>query len=520
MTKITSTSITAQVRFLLSENPFCDNTELYRLTRADSDTEKNTVRQAKKRILEQIQNKDVINKLRANLPLNEKEREVPHLFTEFVKNCFPFTTLYKWQFELFKHLEENDMSLVVVARDHGKSILLMMYIQYLIDVKKMDVLLLGWTDRIRQLATFIYTYFLRNDLITREAIVKNTANHFTTKDLVRFDCYGLKEKAILGMHPDIYASKSGLCLVIDDPIDESFEMYRSKERDLENRWASTIANINPNKLIICGTRKFEGDFLHYIQKNYKEKIAVFFRTPYNADGTLLCPERWTFDKLAQKRTEIGEYRFCSEYMGDPQPITGGVWVAKDIDWASELKKYSEYEAVIISVDPAWTTNEDSANTSIEIIFKGREKEKKREYVVFHDISGKFTFDDILRRIETNFTDIRDSFKGVRIIVAIEKNGGGQLLIDIANSRNMEFSPYILEVRHTRAKKERIMALEMPIKNGTIRFMESLKESELIWEILTFPKCKKFDALDALSMGFIELEKMRKRVFHIYRKSIW
>lgn len=443
---------------------------------------------------------------------------MPHLFKKFVEGCFPYTTLYKWQWDLYKHLEKSDMSLIVVARDHGKSVLLTLYIEYLLDSKKMDVLLLGWTDRIRQLAVFIYTYFLRNNLITDEYVVKNTANHFTTKDGVRFDCYGLKEKAILGMHPDIYGSKGGLCLIIDDPIDESFEMYRSKERDLENRWASTIANINPNKTIICGTRKFEDDFLDYIQKGYKDKVKVFFRTPYNEDGTLLCPERWTLEKLAEKRAEIGEYRFSSEYMGDPQPITGGVWIDEDLHWASKLKKWSEYESVCISVDPAWTTNPDSANTSIETIFKGVEKDKKREYIVFHDISGKFTFDNILDRIENLFKDIQEQFKGVKIVVAIETNGGGQILIDIANSRNFEFSPYILEVRHSRAKEERIMALEVPIKNGTIRFMDDLKEKELIWEILTFPKCKLFDALDALSMGFTELEKMRKRHFMIKRRS--
>ncbi len=524
MTKITSTSVTAQVRFLLSENPFCDNEDLYNLTKAISVKEKNTVRQAKKRILDQIQNKDVLNKLRANLPLNEKVRILPSLFTEFVKNCFPYTILYKWQYELFKHLEENDMSLIVVARDHGKSVLLVMYIEYLLDVKKMDVMLLGWTDRRKQLAEFIYVYFLRNNLITTESVVKNTANHFKTKDGNRFDCYGLKDKAILGMHADIYGSKQGLCLIIDDPIDESFEMYPSKERDLENRWESTIANINPNKTIICGTRKFEGDFLDYIQKSYKDKIAIFFRTPINADGSLLCPERWTFEKLAQKRAEIGEYRYSSEYLGNPQPLTGGVWTEDNIHWASEVKKWSEYEAVCIALDPAWTTNKESAFSSIITIFKSKEKEKKREYIVFDEDSGKYNFDDILKRIETAFIDIREVYKNIKVTVAIEENAGGKFLIEIAKARNYEFVPYIIEVHHSRAKQERIMSLEVPIINGTIRFMNSLrkkeKRSELIWEILTFPNCKKLDAIDALAMGFTELEKMRRRTFHIYRKSIW
>ena len=156
-------------------------------------------------------------------------------------------------------------------------------------------------------------------------------------------------------------------------------------------------------------------------------------------------------------------------------------------------------------------------TLIPIVFKGKEKEGRREYIVFHDISGKFRFDGILDRIETNFRDIRDNFSGVNIFIAIEKNGGGQILIDAAINRNYDFAPYILPVQHTRAKEERIMTLEVPIKNHTIKFMEDLKGSELIFEILTFPKCKKFDALDALSMAFTELEKMRKRKFMIRRK---
>lgn len=511
-------NVTSQVRFLLSDNPFITNEELYRLTKAFTKTEKMTVRVAKHRILNKIHNKPALDRLRAKQPLQkEKIRRLPKNFPDFVKQAFPYNTLYKWQYELFQHLEANDMSLVVVARDHGKSVLLAMYIQWLLDVKKMDVLLLGWTDRRKRIAEFVYAYIMRKNLISDDSIVKNTSAHFATKDDVRFDCYGVRDKAVLGMHADVYASKEGLCLIIDDPIDESFENYKSKARDLVDRWESTISNINPDKTVICGTRKYEGDFLEYIKERYGDAVSLFFRTPYNADGTLLCPERWTMEKLAIKRTQIGEYRFSSEYMGDPQPLTGGVWVEEDIEYASKLKKYSEYETVCIAVDPAWTTKPDSDNTSIDIVFKGKEKEGRREYIVFHDISGKFRFDGILDRIETNFRDIRDNFSGVNIFIAIEKNGGGQILIDAAINRNYDFAPYILPVQHTRAKEERIMTLEVPIKNHTIKFMEDLKGSELIFEILTFPKCKKFDALDALSMAFTELEKMRKRKFMIRRK---
>lgn len=504
----------SDVRFLLSDNPLLSNSELYSRLNAETVREKACVRRARCQYNKLTKKTTVLELLKLKLPSKEKAHICNDDFIEFSKNCYPFNSIWNWQYDLYKHLEEHFMSLVICPRDHGKSILLVMYIEYLLDAKKKDVLLLGWTDRVKRMSFFIYSYFVTHKLISDSKLIKNTPNHFMTDDGARFDCYGVRDKAILGMHPD----SNELIMIIDDPMDESFETNPSKERDLEYRWESTIANINPTKIIICGTRKFEGDFLEYIGKQYKETIKVFHKTPVNTDGTLLCPERWTHEKLAKKRAEIGEYRYSAEYLGDPQPLTGGVWTEDDLHWASKLKKYSEYEIIMISVDPAWTTNEDSDYTSIEIIYKGKEIDKKREYIVFDDISGKFTFNSILDRIEHAFNDHSNMYPHVRIIIAIEINGGGKLLVDQAHAKGYNFAPFILEVKNTRNKDERIMVLDVPIKNGTIKLMEDIKKKELYWELLKYPNTKKKDALDALAMGFIELEKMRKRVFMIKRQK--
>jgi predicted phage terminase large subunit-like protein len=499
----------SQVRFLLSENPYYSNNDLYRLTNAISIKEKDAVRKAKSTILSTTKH----YKIRTKTP--QKRPNVNDFFELVSIARPPYKTLYKWQYDLFNVMEDHDLVEIIVPRDHGKSVLLTFYIEYLLDIKKFDVLLLGWSDKVYRMANHVYQYFIMYDKITDEGIIKNTTNHFLTKDNIRFDCYGLREKAILGYHPEEYGEKRGLVIIVDDPIDESFEYYPAKERDIENRWESTIANINPTKLIISGTRKFEGDFLEYIAKRYEGRITIFHRTPYNEDGTLLCPERWTPEKLAIKRQEIGEYRYSSEYMGDPQPLTGGVWIPEDIHYITNIKRWSEYDMCIVSTDPAWTQTEDSDYTAIEVMF--REKATKN-YIVFDDISGKFSFDDILKRMEELYADIKHHFKTIPIIFAIEANGGGQILIDLARSRHLNFQSYILEVKHNRAKEERIMTLEVPIKNGSIQFLNELEESELIREILTFPNCRKYDSIDALSMAFIEIEKLSPRNLIIMRKK--
>ena len=84
-------NVTSQVRFLLSDNPFITNEELYRLTKAFTKTEKMTVRVAKHRILNKIHNKPALDRLRAKQPLQkEKIRRLPKNFPDFVKQAFPY----------------------------------------------------------------------------------------------------------------------------------------------------------------------------------------------------------------------------------------------------------------------------------------------------------------------------------------------------------------------------------------------------------------------------------------------
>ncbi len=230
--------------------------------------------------------------------------------------------LYEWQKECYLHLKEAKYKLIIVSRDHGKSVYLMDDSEYDMAYNNFDVLYLGWTDRRKEVALNICTFFEMHDMIQD----KKSEYHFTLKNGGKFDCYLITSKDTLGMHSfgkqerfdnlspeelkefkELYGSEDQmedgifteeilkeyienrnqnrkLKIVIDDPIDDSFMKELFKEEDLERRFMSTIFNINPDQWIFTGTRKFTGDFFDFIRKTFNTKLVEFKRGPYLKEG--------------------------------------------------------------------------------------------------------------------------------------------------------------------------------------------------------------------------------------------
>jgi len=488
-------------------------------------------------------------------------------FEHFCKYySFPhYDGLYRWQYEWFREVWKWKYSLTLVARDHGKSIGHSNIVQWVMSSQGFDVIYLGWTSRRKQIADFVYNFFLQRD----ELIIDKTSSnyHFKTKYGTTFDTYSVKSKEILGMHEVgamerqiiaenryledfIRSSEKPLLMIIDDAIDNTFRKERHKEEALEEFFSSTIININPDKLMTVGTNKFEGDFYYFIQEFFGDDIYVYKRTPFLAKddprydkeednpSNLLCPERWIcethpdyplylellerkklgidvkFTKyelnlikkkdLTKRKNQIGEYWWSAEYMQDPHPITGEIW--EQVHYEMNFKGTAFYDLLCISIDRATTTNRKSDYTGITVFFRDKEDP---HYLVTNDFTQKIRITDLVVLIDKIYKDFLQEFRRViRIVIVVEKQGGGDDFIALAEDAGYRWAHLIIPVHNTRDKMDRIVDnLGTPIKNAEITFIQSLQSSELVKEILTAPYSSKIDALDALSNGYFECEKL-------------
>jgi len=501
----------------------------------------------------------------------------------------PYYGLYRWQKECYQVVWDNKVSLVVVPRDHGKSVLWGNLSQWAMQYSNYDVLYLGWTDRRKEVAENIYNFFNLWDQIDSSTKV-SSPYHFKTKNGGRFDTYLITSKETLGKHSvgeldrfdkltpeDIKqlgkafttavkakymagrSKERKLLIFIDDPIDESFRKERHKEEKVETKYNSTIANINAEKIINSGTRKFQEDFFYFLDLKYKKKIHKYTRrthlcTPnveeldifkhidftkadpkaprysefmeivlskaidhpcyngflentdpgYIVHGTpaenLLCPERWNEAALHDKREEIGEYWWHAEYEGNPHPITGAVW--DKIHYVSHWEDWTLYDHSFVSVDRATTTNKESSWTGITVFVRDARDGNK---IVLKDLTGAYDFEECLDIVQAQVDWLRDIFARARPHVVVEKQGGGDDFIASAEARKFKFARYIVPFHQTRDKIERIKDyLRLPIKNGDkangVRFLDSQRNTELIHEILEFPYPVRLDAIDSLATG--------------------
>jgi hypothetical protein len=481
---------------------------------------------------------------------------------------------FRWQIDWHKTVWPYPISLTKVPRDHGKSVDLGNTSQWSMSIEDYDVLYLGWTSRRKQIANDVYQFFFQR----KEVVVDKASStfHFKTIYNNKFDTYSVKSKEILGMHEVgtlnrkitdenryledyVRDSDKKLLLIIDDPIDNTFRKERHKEIALEEFYRSTILNINPDKLMVVGTHKFDGDFLHFIEEIHKDEIIVYKKTPFlektdprygkepDNPMNLLCPERWIVEghplylkylklkrdkrkgiiitdpddlkviklkNLTQKRKQAGEYWWHSEYMQNPHPITGEVW--KNVSYTLAFPGTAFFDFIIISIDRATTTNETSDETGITVMFRECEElydevmeQTYHNYLVMADFTQKIDVFDLIPFISKLYKEYMFVYQRTMVIkVVVEKQGGGDDFIALSERQGQRYAHCMIPVHNTRNKITRIKdILYRPISNAQITFDANLNNSKLVNQIEAFPHSAYIDALDSLCNGFMEAEKL-------------
>lgn len=161
-------------------------------------------------------------------------------------------------------------------------------------------------------------------------------------------------------------------IVIDDPQKASLAHSETERRNLEELYASAIANRwrNPANgvLIVVMQRLHVDDFTAFLLRLRKDTVHLNIPAVSPADmtfhlddnevyqfreGELLEPERLSDVVLEELRAAQGEVHFQAQYMQAPVK-TGGCPI--DPAWFRTYTELPKYDYRIISIDPAFTEN--------------------------------------------------------------------------------------------------------------------------------------------------------------------
>ena len=484
---------------------------------------------------------------------------------------YPFYKgVFEFQMEMHNKIYGKPIAMVNVARGHGKSIYLGNSSQWAMSTDDTDILYLGWTKRREEMAENIYKFFdFRGELISDK---KTSQNHFKTIYGTKFDTFSVKSKEVLGMHEVgelereitdanrylenfVRNSSKKLWIIIDDPIDETFDKERHKERSLEERFLSTIKEIQPNYMTIVGTRKFEGDFFDFIEGLYKNDLVIYKQSPYLAEdhqrynkdlinnpSNLLAPERWidvnhpsykkyrqilqaiekkkfTMDQLPLASQKLAKFRdlsqikkyfvnggrefyWHSEYMQNPKPTTGTVF--NHLTYVSAIGSPHDYSHFCINIDRATTVKDRSDETGLTIELKHMDGHR----LVVDDLTGKFDMLDCVLLVDGIYKEYKNTYINAIPVIILEKQGGGDEFERYALRMGFEWHKYIQMVHSRLNKYVRIKDyMFQPIKQGLVRFLSALRYSKCVQQILSFPNSGKIDAFDSLANGDWELRTM-------------
>lgn len=297
-------------------------------------------------------------------------------------------------------------------------------------------------------------------------------------------------------------------VIIDDLVktgDVTSETMRARARQFyEETLVSRINQKEDPRIIAIQQRLHEDDFAAYlIDKGtfhhvnlpaiatMRQALPLYFDREYARErDDVLWPERESRQALETMRTEIGEYAFACQYQQSPIPRSSALVRFDDIPRIGELPDRQNCAPVIISVDPAFTT-EPTSDFTVATIW-GRYQEKW--YLLDRD-RARLDMPDLINRLRM----LRARWSPDRVI--IEADGSGRALAQQLRTDENGTSCYL--VYHTRSlsKEERLINQSARLVSGEFVLPENPPWiEEMRSEFLAFPNGRHDDFVDSVSQA--------------------
>lgn len=298
-------------------------------------------------------------------------------------------------------------------------------------------------------------------------------------------------KSTAGRHPDV--------MILDDVISDRTVQTEDSIRKSLSRFRELQALLEPptpndpvrGTMIVIGTRWHFNDLYSYIIDELPDIYMIMKRSAVE-NGRVIFPQKFNEDVLEQKRAEMGEWVFSSQYMNEPVDSENATFtqgMLKRALFSEPPQKILEnvVSNVFMSVDPAWE-GEDCWG----IVIGAHSQDNVRR--ILHVVRHRGRPDEAIERI----VSLAQTWKPQRI--GFESVGGQEWL-----RRNLQDQlaaasvtvPLIPISHQNKAKDIRILSLVPELQYGRLRIFKGC--NDLVQELLQYPRGKWRDLADATEM---------------------
>lgn len=417
---------------------------------------------------------------------------IPFVFSSSLHNVWVQAAIHR---QLQTFLSTHRRALVELPRDHGKTSQICGRILFELALNpRLRVKIVCSNDAIASERTRFIRDTIETNLRLR-AMFPHLKSHrpwspgaFT---ILRDDGVLGPSVAAIGIGARSTGTRADL-LICDDIVDVRailFQRDRSKVRmDFENNLLNLL---EPDGRFWGLYTPWHSDDLNaHLKKN---KSYALFRKPIDEDLTSIWPEKWPTTALAARRDEIGTAAFARGYRLLPVAEDD---VAIKLEWVKYwYSPAPAFDRIILSIDPAVTTNQNRDATGIVVLGKTKD--------VVYCLSAKayrLKWPDLKPVIDQLHSQWQPD------AICFEANASFLGLKDYLQ-RDPQYGHKIVGI-HAKIKKEtRIHAFSVYVERGLFLLKGNFrinevdsKQKELFIEMTNFPFDDHDDLADAAAMG--------------------
>lgn len=292
--------------------------------------------------------------------------------------------------------------------------------------------------------------------------------------------------------------------IVDDPHKNWAEAQSATRRQAVIDWFNSTFRTRgePNStIIVLQTRWHERDLAGYLQSDEEHQDWEVIRLPALAEaddeigrkpGEALCPTRYDLAALNMIRSTLGSIMFAALYQQRPQPLSGGMFVAKD------FKRY----LILPEMDlwtQTWDLSFDESEGSAFVSGQVWGKKKADFYLVdeFHDQANFVAQEKAMRSMHERYPEART--------VLVENKANGPAII----SRLKRDIPGLLAFNPKGSKETRAASISGIVEAGNVWLPDdSICPWAKDWlaEVCAFPRGTLKDRVDAFVQMLLHWSK--------------